>query len=100
MFFYFPKIDIPRGNFVLQKKGFGTAKLGLIYELIEDSHGENPRVVPSAGVEPTSPGSKPGILSVERQGHFLKPPNQSRVCVGRPGIEPGTLSLRGICSTS
>ncbi len=66
--------------------------------------------VPPAGVEPASSGSKPDILSVELQRrndtrhmeHDLQLVHRvtcivCRVVVGRVGIEPTTVGLRGHC---
>ena len=51
----FQKLLFPQGIPYDKEKGFGTAKLGLIYELKRQSISQKSRVVALSGVEPELP---------------------------------------------
>lgn len=47
----FQKLLFPTGILYSRNEGFRTTKLGLIYELIENSQGESSRLVPRERIE-------------------------------------------------
>ena len=61
----FQKLVFPEGIPYRRDVGFGTAKLGLIFELNQQSDGNKSTVVPPLGVEPRSRTSEARILSIE-----------------------------------
>ena len=48
----FQKLLFPEGILYSKKEGFRTAKLGLIYEIIKESHGGDSSLVDQRGFEP------------------------------------------------
>ena len=58
----FQKLILPEGITYDRKLGFGTAKLGLIYEINRQLDGQKTSLVDLEGIEPSSPGCKPGAL--------------------------------------
>ena len=62
------KLVFPEGIPYKRDTGFGTARLGLIFELNRESRGQKSHVVPSRGIEPLSRDPQSRVLSVERRG--------------------------------
>jgi site-specific DNA recombinase len=58
----FQKLILPDGISYERGKGFGTARLGYIFEVNRRFGDEKSPVVDRAGIEPASPGCKPGAL--------------------------------------
>ena len=66
----FQKLVFPEGIPYKRDVGFGTTKLGLIFELNRQSHNKNSQVVPSRGIEPLLQDPQSRVLSIERRGQL------------------------------
>ena len=58
----FQKLIFPEGIPYTRNKGFGTAKLSVIFELNQQSHGSKYHTVDHGRIELPPPGCKPGAL--------------------------------------
>ncbi len=65
----FQKLVFPEGIPYKRDTGFGTAKLGLIFEINRQSRGKKSDVVPSEGFEPPTTASKAVMISISPREH-------------------------------